>query len=122
MKAGHGSPVVWPPPMASQGHDGPQQGTFIVQGSLYPLIKQKPKGEDLLISSPLHLCFKHAQDVLLLALCDVRHAAELTVIVVILVLGMLPLNKLCKGKSPDPKRLLVWIGHSLKGLLALYFS
>lgn len=55
-----------------------------------------------------------------MALCDVRHAAELTVVVVIFVLGMLPLNKLCKEKSPDPKRLLVWTGHSLKGLLALY--
>lgn len=41
-------------------------------------------------------------------------------VVVVFVLGMLPLNKLCKEKSPDPKRLLVWTGHSLKGLLALY--
>ena len=73
------------------------------------------------LSNPQHPPVGGGQDVLLLALGDVWHAAELAVVVVILVLGMLPLDKLCKEKSPDPKRLLVWTGHSLMGLLALYF-
>lgn len=53
----------------------------------------------LLVPPPLHFCFKHAQDVLLLALCDVGHTAELTVIVIVPVLGVLPLYKLCKEET-----------------------
>ena len=41
------------------------------------------------VSSPLHFCFKHAQDILFLALSDIWHMAELLVVVVIPVLYML---------------------------------
>lgn len=46
------------------------------------------------VSSPLHFCFRHAQDILFLALSDVWHMAELLVVVVIPVLYVLPLYKL----------------------------
>ena len=67
-----------------------------MQGSVFP-----SHGQNILVSSPLHFCLKHAQDILFLALGDVRHPAELPVVVVIPVLSMLPFYKLCREKTPD---------------------
>ena len=41
-------------------------------------------------------------------------------VVVIPVLRMLPFYKLCREKTPDSEAPLVWIGHSLDGLLAFF--
>lgn len=67
-----------------------------MQGAVFPSRKQS-----ILVSSPLHFCLKHAQDILFLALGDVRHPAELPVVVVIPVLRMLLLYKLCREKTPE---------------------
>lgn len=87
-----------------------QQDMLAALGSIPPL-RAKAQGQDVLVSSPLHFCFKHAQDVLFLALGDVRHAAELPVVVVRPVLCMLPLYKLCKEKTQD-----YWFGQAMAGM------
>ena len=69
--------------------------TFPLLTGLQPLLDNV---DDFLIhfivSSLLHFCFKHAQDILFLAPRDVWHMAELPVVVVIPVLCMLPIYKL----------------------------